>query len=83
MRLCRPSLSFALSFAILAGAAAGCAVDDQEDPGGESDAALSTAKLTPADVSILLPLPKASADESLAATAKGKGGDDSFPRPPS
>ncbi len=75
----RHSLSFALALAVIASAAAGCAVEDQEDSSGESDAALSTAKLTPADVSILLPLPKANADESLAATARGKGGDELVP----
>lgn len=58
--------------------AAGCAAESAEDV-DESEGALSSAKLTPADVSILLPLPKASADESIAPTTKGKGGEELLP----
>ncbi len=65
---------FLTSLVLAAGA--GCAADD----GAESEDDINTGKLTPADVSILLPLPKSNANESLAATAKGKGGDELVPQ---
>ncbi len=67
-----------LRLALVAGFAAGCAAQTA-DAGEQTEEALSSAKLTPADVSILLPLPKRDANESLSATAKGKDGEELIP----
>lgn len=74
MTLSRFASVFVTSLVLAAGA--GCAAEE----GAESEDEINTGKLTPADVSILLPLPKSNANESLAATAKGKGGDELVPQ---
>lgn len=70
--------AWAMVAALFVGVASGCAGTD-EDGADDAGEALSTAKLTPADVSILLPLPKTSADETLAATAIGRDGEELLP----